>query len=72
MRSLTSFAPTLLVLLTGCEPHFRLGSPQFQHAPELICIIVLDPNKVSAEIAKAALNTCHENALLEKEREAKK
>lgn len=61
-----------LVLLTGCEPHLRLGSPQFQHAPELICIIVIEPTKVSTEIAKEALNTCRATAVFEKEKGATK
>lgn len=58
-----------LLLLTGCGP-MRVGSPQFQHAPELVCIVVIEerPSKISAEVAEAAINACRNAAELEEKK----
>jgi hypothetical protein len=51
---------TALMLMGGCTPRLRVGSPQFQHAPELICIIMIEegPDRMTAEIAEAAIAAC--------------
>ena len=57
MKQLTTMA---LMLMVGCSPRLRVGSPQFQHAPELICIIMIEegPDRMTTEIAEAALAAC--------------
>jgi hypothetical protein len=54
--------PVVLILLTGCSPHMRVGSPQVSRAPELICVVVIEqePHEISAEIAQAAIHACRE------------
>jgi hypothetical protein len=49
-----------LMLMVGCSPRLRVGSPQFQHAPELICIIMIEegPDRMTTEIAEAAIAAC--------------
>ena len=53
-------AMTAMMLMVGCSPRLRVGSPQFQHAPELICIIMIEegPDRMTAEIAEAAIAAC--------------
>lgn len=58
---------TAVVLLTGCHT-VRVGSPQFQRAPELICIVVVEPD--NEQVAQAAINACRK-AIEEEEREKK-
>jgi len=50
----------LLVLLTGChqKTRIRLGSPEIQHAPEITCIVFVQGDKISVELAKAAIEAC--------------
>jgi outer membrane lipopolysaccharide assembly protein LptE/RlpB len=67
MKSLAIIA---VLSLTGCGTHMRVGSPQFQRAPELICIVIVDPDERNEEIAKAAINACRE-AIEEEEKEKK-
>lgn len=50
-----------ILFLAGCAPHLRVGSPQFQRAPELTCIVIIEsPDKISAEVAQAAVNACRD------------
>ena len=50
----------LMLMMMGCSPRLRVGSPQFQHAPELICIVVIEgePDSTSADVAEAAISAC--------------
>jgi hypothetical protein len=50
----------MLMLMIGCSPRLRVGSPQFQHAPELICIILIEeqPDTISAGVAETAIHAC--------------
>jgi hypothetical protein len=52
----------MLLLLAGCSPHMRVGSPQISRAPELICIVVIeeDPHKITEEVAQAAIHACRD------------
>jgi hypothetical protein len=51
----------MLVLLTGCHSRIRLGSPQIQRsAPQLTCIVIIESDKMSDEIAKEAIRACKE------------
>jgi hypothetical protein len=61
-----------LMLMIGCSPRLRVGSPQFQHAPELICIIVINeqPDKISAEVAEAAISACRGAAAEQRKEQA--
>lgn len=60
-----------VMLMIGCSPRLRVGSPQFQHAPELICIIVINeqPDNISAEVAEAAIAACR-GAAAQQQKEA--
>jgi len=51
-----------LGLLAGCRSHMRVGSPQLkiQRAPEITCIVVVQSDEYSAEIAHAAIIACKE------------
>jgi hypothetical protein len=49
-----------VLLLVGCHPHVRVGSPQIQRTPQLTCIVIIESDKVSDEIAKAAIHACKE------------
>lgn len=57
-------ALTMMLMMAGCSPRLRVGSPQFQHAPELVCIIVIQqqPDKISGEVAEAAIAACRKAA----------
>jgi hypothetical protein len=57
----------VLALLTGCDGghQLRVGSPQFQHAPELTCIVMVEGNTINVDVAKAALDAC--KAAIERE-----
>lgn len=46
-----------LLLLMGCHPRVRIGSPQFQRTPEVTCIILVEGN-ISTELAKEAVDAC--------------
>lgn len=47
-----------LVLLLGCHNRLRLASPQIQRAPEIVCIVVVQSDTNSAEIARSAVEAC--------------
>jgi hypothetical protein len=55
-----STAMAVLMLMVGCSPRLRVGSPQFQRAPELICIVVIEgePDSTSADVAETAISAC--------------
>lgn len=44
-------------ILTGCHG-LRVGSPQIQRAPEIRCIVIVQTDKISTEIAAMAVNAC--------------
>lgn len=46
-------------LLTGCHGYrFRVASPQISRAPEIRCIVVVQTDYISEEIAQIAVNAC--------------
>lgn len=47
-----------LALLMGCGQHLHVASPQFQRAPEITCIIIVESDKISMAIAQEAIATC--------------
>jgi hypothetical protein len=49
-----------LLLLMGCHNHLWMAPPRFQRAPELTCIVVVQSDRISAEIAEAALSACRD------------
>jgi len=56
-----------LLILTGCHPRLRVGSPQFQRSPQITCIVIVESDsKVSVELAQATLNAC-KDAIEQKE-----
>ena len=57
MRGISLFA---LFLLTGCHPRIRVGSPQFQRAPEITCVVFVQGDHIDAALAQAAINACRE------------
>lgn len=46
-------------VLCGCHT-LRVGSPQIQRAPEITCIVLVEGDKVSPELAKAAIDACRD------------
>lgn len=46
-----------LLLLAGCHG-LRVGSPQIQRAPEIRCIVIVQSDRISKEIAELAVNAC--------------
>lgn len=61
-RRVASLAAVLA--LTGCHtgPRLRIASPQFQRAPEITCIIFVQGDKISDDLAKAAISACKDAA----------
>jgi hypothetical protein len=55
MTSLLIFA---LLPFTGCHSRLRLASPQIQRAPQVTCIVVMQGDKISEELAEAAMTAC--------------
>jgi hypothetical protein len=53
--------PLLLLLAClgcgGARP-LRIASPQFQRAPEITCIIFVQGDKISDDLARAAIEAC--------------
>jgi hypothetical protein len=49
----------MTLFLTGCHT-LRVGSPQIQRAPEIRCIVVVETDRISAEIVGLALNACED------------
>ena len=47
----------LILPLAGCHG-LRVGSPQIQRAPEIRCIVIVQTDMVSKEIAKLAIEVC--------------
>jgi len=58
---------TFAFALFGCHNRLRVASPQISRAPELTCIVVVQTDKWSAELAQAALEACS-NAMRREER----
>ena len=50
------------IALAGCGQPLRIASPQFQRAPEITCIIFVQGDKISDELAKAAISACKDAA----------
>jgi hypothetical protein len=46
--------------LAGCGQHLHLASPSFQKAPEITCVVFVQGDKISDEVAKAAVSICKE------------
>lgn len=58
LRASFLFTATLLPL-AGCHTlRFRVASPVVQRAPEIRCIVVVQTDKISEEIAEIAMNAC--------------
>lgn len=49
------YAIAAAILLTGCRT-VRVASPQYQRAPDLTCVVILQTD--NAELAKSALAVC--------------
>ena len=47
----------LLVPFTGCHT-LRVGSPQIQRAPEIRCIVIVQTDTISKEVAELAIAAC--------------
>jgi hypothetical protein len=47
-----------LLLLTGCHNRLRLASPQIQPNPQVTCIVLVQTDKLSAELAQTAMDAC--------------
>lgn len=47
------------LLLSGCQT-LRLGSPQIYRAPEIRCIVVVQTDHISEEVAEMAVNACRD------------
>ena len=54
-RKLLSTA--LLLPLIGCHG-LRVGSPQIQRAPEIRCVVIVQTDTISEEVAKLAMDVC--------------
>ena len=46
-------------LLSGCHT-LRLGSPQITRAPEIRCVVVVQTDHISEEVAQMAINVCRD------------
>lgn len=44
----------------GCHDRIRVASPQFQKAPEIKCIVIIEADKVDSKVIQDALNACGE------------
>lgn len=51
--------PITALLLTGCHG-LRVGSPQIQRAPEIRCIVIVETDRISKEIAELAVDACRD------------
>ena len=60
MKAIAGFLAA--IALTGCGQHLRIGSPQFQRAPEITCIVFIQGDKINEELAKAAISACTDAA----------
>jgi predicted membrane-bound spermidine synthase len=47
-----------LLLLAGCHNRLRLASPQIQRYPQVTCIVLVQTDQLSAELARNAMDTC--------------
>lgn len=51
--------PIAVLALAGCHS-LRVGSPQISRAPEIRCIVIVQTDKISVEIAALAVNACRD------------
>jgi hypothetical protein len=58
MRAILLFT----LLLTGCGQRLKIASPTFQRTPELTCIVFVQGDKISDEVARAAISACKQEA----------
>jgi hypothetical protein len=49
------------VFIVGCGQRFHIASPTFEKAPELTCVIFIQSDKLSDELAKTIATVCRDN-----------